>query len=62
MSQLTATISPAAPARDPFLAAVDAARRDPRSALLRRALDLGDFDAALTALGLASALQAVSRA
>jgi hypothetical protein len=47
---------------DPFLAAVNAARHDPRTALLRRALGVGDIDAALAALGIASALQAVSRA
>lgn len=62
MSQLNNTISPAAPARDPFLAAVEAARHDPRTAIVRRALDAGDVNAALTALGLSSALQAVARA
>jgi hypothetical protein len=61
---LTTTLSAAPrPAKpDAFLAAVNAARHDPRMALLRRALDAGDVTAALTALGLASALQAVSRA
>lgn len=64
MPNLTATIasapSPAKP--DSFLAAVNAARHDPSTAILRRALDAGDVDAAMTALGLASAVQAVSRA
>jgi hypothetical protein len=57
---LTTTLSTAPrPAKpDAFLAAVNAARQDPRTALLRRALDAGDVNAALAALGIASATPA----